>query len=73
MLETLSTLLVALAGVYFLIGLLFAVPFAWRGAPRLDAAAEEGSLGFRILILPGAAALWPVLARKWRAALRDDP
>ncbi len=58
--------LVRLAGLYLGAGLLFAVPFAFRWAGRLDPVAERGTWGFRLLLLPGAAALWPLLA--WRVA-----
>ena len=52
-------------GVYAGIGVLFAVPFAFVGASRLDSSARSGTLGFRLLILPGAAAFWPLLLRRW--------
>lgn len=55
-------LLVTAALAYLAAGLLFAVPFVARWAGRLDPAAREGTVGFRLLILPGAALLWPVLA-----------
>jgi len=61
MIEMISTLLVALVGIYVLIGILVALPFILRGAGRLEPAAVPGSAGFRILILPGAIALWPLL------------
>jgi len=70
MVEMISTLLVTLLGVYGLIGILVALPFVLRGAGTLDTAATKGSLGFRILILPGAVALWPILLRKWVAAAK---
>ena len=54
--------------LYAAVGALFAVPFAWRGAGALDPAARMGSWGFRLLILPGAAALWPVLLVLWARA-----
>ncbi|MGA2053021.1 MAG: hypothetical protein ABSH19_06900, partial [Opitutales bacterium] len=34
----------------------------WAG--RLDVSAQKGTWGFRLIILPGAIALWPALARK---------
>ena len=52
-------------GVYLLVGILFAVAFVWHGAGRLDPAARRGSVGFRLLIVPGSALLWPILAWKW--------
>jgi len=70
MIEMISTLLVTLVGIYVLIGILVALPFILRGAGWLDPAAAQGSAGFRILILPGAIALWPLLLWKWAAAVR---
>jgi hypothetical protein len=53
--------------IYALIGLVFSVPFLWRGAARLDPAAATSPLGFRLIILPGVVALWPLLAWRWVA------
>jgi hypothetical protein len=61
--------LVYLGFAYVALGLLFAVPFAFRFVNRLDPDARDGSLGFRLLIIPGAAALWPLLLRR---VLRRD-
>ena len=54
-----------LAGVYAAVGLAFAVAFVIRGVQRVDPAAKGAPLGFRLLILPGSAALWPLLLRRW--------
>ena len=51
--------------LYALVGLVFGVAFVWRGAARIDPGAAAGTWGFRLLILPGAAALWPLLLRRW--------
>ena len=56
-----AQLLVQAVGLYLGLGGAFALVFAWRWVGRLDAAAEHGTWGFRVLILPGAAALWPLL------------
>ena len=66
MLETLATVLVIAIGLYMAVGIVFAIWFAWRGANRVDPSAREGSWGFRLLILPGSAALWPLLMRRLR-------
>lgn len=58
----LARLLVLAATGYLIAGLLFAVAFAARLAARLDPAAGRGSWGFRLLTVPGATFLWPVLA-----------
>lgn len=55
---------VRLALAYLLIGVFFAIPFAFRWVARLDPVAAHGTAGFRMLILPGAVLLWPLLARR---------
>lgn len=55
-------------GVYLLIGVLFAAVFVIAGASRIDPAAVGAGVRFRVLLLPGSAMLWPVLAYKWATA-----
>ena len=62
-------LLIALA--YVLCGLAVGVPFVLRGVDRVDTSAQGASLGFRLLILPGTVALWPLMATKWIKAPRS--
>ena len=50
---------------YALTGVVFAIAFVTLGVTRLDPAARGTSWSFRALILPGSAALWPLLAVKW--------
>lgn len=57
--------LVLLVTAYAAIGLLFAIFFVLRGAAKIDPSAREGTWGFRLLILPGSAAFWPLLAWRW--------
>lgn len=52
--------------LYLALGAVFGVGFALFGAQRLDPDARGAGLGFRVLVLPGAALLWPLLA--WRLA-----
>ncbi len=58
-------ILVNIAMVYVAIGLVFALLFVGVGVDKLDPAAKGAPLAFRLLIIPGAAALWPVLLRRW--------
>jgi hypothetical protein len=58
-----------LAG-YGLAGLLFGLVFLARGAATLDPAARGAGWGFRLLLLPGAAAFWPWLAWRWLVSAR---
>jgi hypothetical protein len=57
-----------LAGAYAAVGAVFAAAFATWGVQRVDPAAKGAPLGFRLLILPGSAALWPLLLRRWMRA-----
>jgi hypothetical protein len=70
MIERLAGALVLMVELYLGLGLLFAVAFAWRGVQRVDPRARGSRLGFRLLLVPGAAALWPLLAGRW---LRGAP
>ena len=45
--------------VYVGVGAAFAALFLWRWVGLLDSAAEHGTWGFRVLVFPGVAALWP--------------
>ncbi len=58
--------------VYASIGFVVALAFVCRGITRVDVAANGSSKAFKALIVPGAAALWPVILRKWRLANRKE-
>lgn len=63
--------MMAAVAIYLVTGMLFALAFVVRGVERVDPAARGATAGFRIVILPGVMALWPLLAvRWWKAALR---
>ncbi|HEX4956169.1 MAG TPA: hypothetical protein VF017_22500 [Thermoanaerobaculia bacterium] len=66
-----ATACVVALEVYLLLGLVFALAFVRWGASRLDPAAREASWGFRLLILPASAALWPWLALRWWRARQE--
>lgn len=66
-----ATWLVNLALAWTAAGLVFAVPFVLRGAARIDPDAARGTWGFRVLILPGCVALWPLLLVRWMRAPRE--
>lgn len=54
--------------IYLAIGACFALPFAFAWVRRLDPVASDSSIGFRLLCIPGAVLLWPVLILKMRNA-----
>ncbi len=55
------------------LGLAFAVPFVLFGVPRLDTEAGGSGIGFRLLILPGVAAFWPLFLRRWMRGITEPP
>lgn len=65
-------LLTALA-VYGVTGIVFAVVFQVSGAmSRLDPVVRASTQAFRVLCIPGLAALWPVMAGRWFARRRGS-
>lgn len=50
------------AGFYGALGGAFALYLLAHGLRRLDPAAAQAGLGFKLLLLPGLIALWPYLA-----------
>lgn len=59
--------------VYLACGLAFAIPFVLLGVKRIDPHAAHGSWGFRLLIIPGTMALWPLLLRRWMSGAKEPP
>jgi len=57
--------------VYGFAGAVFAVAFVVFGIHRIDPVAEHAPLGFRLIVIPGAAALWPLLLNRWLRARRS--
>jgi hypothetical protein len=50
---------------YVVIGFTFAVAFVTAGIHRVDPQAKGTGLGFRAIVFPGVAALWPWLVYRW--------
>ena len=46
-------------------GLVFALAFLSIGVGRIDPSARGSGLGFRLTILPGVVALWPLMLVRW--------
>ena len=69
----LAGIMLSLLGLYLAVGAVFALPFALAGAKRMDPHAAHGSWGFRLLILPGTAALWPLLLCRWVKGATTPP
>jgi hypothetical protein len=62
---TIANFIVLLFYAYLVAGLCFAVWFVSVGAGSLDPSAKGVSRITHLFLLPGSAALWPVLWRQW--------
>ncbi len=63
-----AELILSITGVYAVCGLLVGLPFVLFGAERIDPTVHGAPRIFRFIILPGAAALWPIVLVKWLSA-----
>jgi hypothetical protein len=71
--QTVAEWLVGVAGLYLAAGVVFALPFLLSGVGKIDRVAAQGTVGFRLIILPGVVALWPLLAIRWLRATGSPP
>jgi hypothetical protein len=58
---------------YAALGLAIAVYFVTFGIGRIDPAARAASIAFRLMLVPGSAALWPVLLPKCVRGMGGPP
>ena len=73
MFETLAKIFVYVLETYAGLGFMFSVLFVWIGVQRLDSEAQGSGIGFRLLILPGVAAFWPLFLQRWTRGVVDPP
>jgi hypothetical protein len=59
--------------VYAGLGFVFALVFVCVGVQSLDSETQGSGVGFRLLILPGVAAFWPMLLRRWIQHVTEPP
>ncbi len=64
--ETFFNYALGFAVIYALCGIVFAVGFQLRGMGKIDPAAAKGTWGFRVLVMPGLVALWPLFFFAYR-------
>jgi len=55
------------------LGVVFALPFVCFGVQRLDSEARGSGFGFRLLIIPGVAAFWPMFLFRWMRGVKEPP
>jgi hypothetical protein len=61
--DAIATTIAILAGLYVAAGLVTGIAFIVAGVTAVQAAPV--SLGARVLLLPGATALWPLVLARW--------
>jgi hypothetical protein len=61
----LAQTLVTIVGFYLAFGFVFAIFFVIWGVGKIDPSAAGSTPGFRAIIVPGVALLWPLLAKRW--------
>lgn len=62
--------IVALGQAWFATGAIVGLAFLLFGIERMDSSAR-GAYGFRPLLLPGLALLWPYVLLRWAATYRS--
>ena len=65
--ELAATVILWMALGYAAIGLAYGAWFIARALEQFDHSAQGSGWGFRLLILPGIAAMWPMVERQRRA------
>lgn len=51
-------------GSYFVLGLIFSIPFLSRWIHLVDETTRGSGLDFKLTILPGCIVFWPILLKK---------
>jgi len=69
--ETIVNIVLAIAGIYLVMGVVFAIAFLLKGITIVDEGAKGATIGFRIIILPGVIIFWPLLFKKWIKASKS--
>jgi hypothetical protein len=59
-----------IAGVYLIMGFVFAIAFVYKGVNVIDEGARDSTLGFKIIIIPASMVFWPLLLIKWIKAAK---
>ena len=67
------SLLEAIVVTWLGAGLVVGVPFLAFAVGRVVEGAAGSSLLFRLLMLPAATLLWPVVLHRWLTARRSEP
>jgi hypothetical protein len=67
----LAALFVWTLAAYSALGALFALAFVVAGVQRIDSQAKGSGIAFRLLVVPGTVAFWPLLLGRWLHGASD--
>jgi len=67
-----AEIILIIVALYLLLGVVFVIPFLTKGLTKVDEGAQGGTIGFKIIIIPGVIVFWPVLLNKWMKASRES-
>ena len=70
--KSMASFVLQAVAAYGVVGVLIGAAFAFYGVSRVDHAATGGPFGFRLMIWPASAALWPYIAFRWLRAARGN-
>lgn len=73
MFEIIAAYFVYVLETYAGLGLIFAVVFVSIGVQHLDCETQGAGIAFRLLLLPGVAAFWPMFLYRWRRGIAEPP
>lgn len=69
---SLINVLLWVLGVYYAIGIVSAIRFVFFVAPTIDPVYEAASLRVRVLFLPGAVSIWPIILARSSALKKEQ-
>lgn len=69
--ETIVNIVLVIAGIYLVMGVVFATAFVLKGITIVDEGVKGATIGFRVIILPGVIIFWPLLFKKWMKASKS--
>jgi hypothetical protein len=58
-------IILLVVAAYLAVGVVFVIPFLVKGLTKVNSSAQGGTIGFKIIIIPGVIVFWPVLLSKW--------
>ncbi len=68
-----AELIVIIIFIYLGLGFIAGFVITFFGVKKLDPAAKEGTIGFKLLIVPGLAVFWPLFVMRWIKGSKEPP